>query len=364
VLTGQVGGAARPAVCHQRSQPGPGAGDVLVGQVGAGPGVERAQQVGDVLGGALRVVDRAVVGGVGGADVGVVAPRHDEHRPLVATDGQDHADVVAHPVPRHGQVDALGRGDRAGVGRLVQGPHVVGKHAPGVDDRCGGDREALAVGLRLHAVDDPSRCLGQAQGPHPVGRHGALVEHGGADHCQHQPGVVGRGVVIDVGAADLVGGQGGHVGDGLGGVDPLMELADAPAAGGVVGPHGGAQRARQLLGDQPVFGKQRQQKRLDVHQVRGVGQQPPALVQRLVHQRHVALLQVAQPAVHQLGALRRGARGKVAAVDQGGAQAPGSGVEGDAGAGDTAPDHHQVEVSGPQRLQRLGSLEGCLLAHH
>jgi hypothetical protein len=39
------------------------------------------------------------------------------------------------------------------------------------------------------------------------------------------------------------------------------------------------------------------------------------------------------------------------------------GVEGDPGTGDAAPDHHQVEVSGPQRLQRLGSLEGCLLAH-
>jgi hypothetical protein len=50
--------------------------------------------------------------------------------------------------------------------------------------------------------------------------------------------------------------------------------------------------------------------------VRGVAQQPLALAQRLVHQADVALLEVAQPAVDQLRALRRGARGEVVALDE------------------------------------------------
>ena len=45
----------------------------------------------------------------------------------------------------------------------------------------------------------------------------------------------------------------------------------------------------------------------------------------------------------QLRALRRRARGEVVALDERGAQAPGGGVEGHAGAGDAAADHEHVE---------------------
>ena len=62
-------------------------------------------------------------------------------------------------------------------------------------------------------------------------------------------------------------------------------------------------------------------------------QQALALAQRLVHEADVAVLQVAQPAVHQLRRLGRGARGEVVALDQRRAQAAGGGVEGHAGAG-------------------------------
>ena len=48
--------------------------------------------------------------------------------------------------------------------------------------------------------------------------------------------------------------------------------------------------------------------------------QPLAFVQRLVHQADVAVLQVAQAAVHELRALRRRAGGEVVALDQRGAQ--------------------------------------------
>ena len=62
-------------------------------------------------------------------------------------------------------------------------------------------------------------------------------------------------------------------------------------------------------------------------EMRGVLAQSLAFVQRLVDQPDLALLQVAQPTVDQLGALRRGARGEVVALDQRRAQPARGGVE-------------------------------------
>ena len=66
------------------------------------PGVEGAEQVVDVGGGALRVLERAVVVGVGRADVDPVAPGDDEHRAPVAGDRQDGGDVEGRPPGRAG----------------------------------------------------------------------------------------------------------------------------------------------------------------------------------------------------------------------------------------------------------------------
>ena len=105
VAAGQVGGAPAAGRLDERAQPGPRADDVVGGDVGRDGGVERAEQVVDVVGRALRVVERAVVVGVGGADVGVlegavgVAPRHDEEAALVPADRDDDGDVVADLAP-------------------------------------------------------------------------------------------------------------------------------------------------------------------------------------------------------------------------------------------------------------------------
>ena len=119
--------------------------------------VDRAQQVRDVFGGALRVVERAVVVGVGGADVGEVAPRHDEHRAPVLRHRDHRGDVVAHLRPRHGDVHALGGADRVGVACLRRArarcrttrrsrsrPFVRAPGSRAVDD----DPHALARGRR------------------------------------------------------------------------------------------------------------------------------------------------------------------------------------------------------------------------
>ena len=67
-----------------------------------------------------------------------------------------------------------------------------------------------------------------------------------------------------------------------------------------------------------------------VDEVRRVAQRDLALGERLVDEPELALLEVAQAAVHQLGRLRRRAGREVVALDQRGAQAAGGRVERDA----------------------------------
>ena len=99
------------------------------------------------------------------------------------------------------------------------------------------------------------------------------------------------------------------------------------------------------------------------HQVGGVGQQPLALGQGLGHESQLALAQVPQPAVDQLGRRRRRARGEVVPLDQGRRQPPGGGVEGHAGAGDPAADDQDVEAPPGQGGQGGGSIEPWSVRH-
>ncbi len=79
-----------------------------------------------------------------------------------------------------------------------------------------------------------------------------------------------------------------------------------------------------------------------VHQVRRVAAQDAALTQRLEHQRDVALAQVADAAVNQLGGAARGALGEVALLEQQRAIAARGGVDRDAEAGRAAADDDEI----------------------
>ena len=364
----QVGRAAALGVAHEGAQPGPCAQHVGPVERLGQRAVDGADQVVDVLGGALGVVDVAVVVGVGRADVGDRAlaadpavgagPRHDEDRPPVLGHGHDGGDVVAHLVPRDGDVDALGRPDGVGAAALLQRPHVVGPHAGGVDDDPGRDLDGAVAGVDERAGDAVARA------PQPghagvVDDDGAEVERRGPRHGQREPGVVGLGVVVEVGPGQAVV-ERGHVGAGRVPAQPPVPLADAQAAGEVVHPHGGPERPGHLLGDDALLaGEHRDEEGQDLDQVGGVAQQALALVQRLVDEAHVAVLQVAQPAVDELGRLGRRARGEVVPLDQRGAQAAGRGVERHAGAGDAAADDEHVEDAGAEEGEVVVAIEGA-----
>jgi hypothetical protein len=88
------------------------------------------------------------------------------------------------------------------------------------------------------------------------------------------------------------------------------------------------------------------------HDVRRALEQHLALLQRLAHQRELVVLQVAQPAVDQLGGRRRGVRGKIVLFAQHHAPAAAREVACNAAAIDAAADDQHVAVG--SRIGRLG----------
>ena len=121
----------------------------------------------------------------------------------------------------------------------------------------------------------------------------------------------------------------------------LAPLADPGRRHHVVEVEPGAERAAALL-----LAEGRDQERRRVDEVRRQVDHQLALEQRLADQPEVEVLQVAEPAVDHLRGAARGALRVVAALDQRHRVAARGGVERDAGAGDPAADHDDVELVG------------------
>ena len=192
----EVGGAFAARALDERAQAGPRAEDVGLGDRGRDRTVDRAQQVGDVVGRALRVVERTVVVGVGGADVGEVAPRHDEDRAAVLRHRDHRGDVVADLRPRHRDVHTLGRSDRVGMAALVEGAHVVGPHAGRVHDRSRPHQDLGAVGDARTPCTRPAR-PSRSRRPRRRSPRRRRARPRSGDR-EREPGVVGAGVVVEV----------------------------------------------------------------------------------------------------------------------------------------------------------------------
>ena len=76
--------------------------------------------------------------------------------------------------------------------------------------------------------------------------------------------------------------------------------------------------------------------------MRRVSQHVAALAQSVENQRQVHLLEIANPAMHELGAAAGGSLGEVGALDQQRAVAAGGGFNRGAQAGGSAADHRHV----------------------
>ncbi|MPM57096.1 hypothetical protein SDC9_103914 [bioreactor metagenome] len=268
-------------------------------------------------------------------------------------------------------MDAL-RGEDLEPALATEALGLLGPHPGRVDD-VAGPHPMGGAGLQVgeDRADDASVGVLQQLGELGAGGGQGAEAGGGAHQVDDQPGVVhpgvvepdrpAQGVLADAGE-ELLGTLARVVllqRDGLAvGADDGQCVVHADADG-AVGPldHRRTQRPEEGLG---------------LDQVRGRGgQQQAAFLEGLGDQLEVQLVEVAQPAVDELAGAARGALAPVAGLDDSGAQAPGRGIEGDPGAGDTSTDHEDVELLVRHRLEgRLTRLAGqpgtghCLLLGH
>ena len=226
----------------------------------------------------------------------------------------------------------------AGVGQAEQ---PVDPHAGGVDHVPGPDLVALVGEPVEHrrpgdvpgVVEDQALRLG-------VGQHRRAEAPGRPHHGQHQPGVVGPGVAVDVGVGAAGPVERGRQRDGLLRADPVVPADVAHPREDVVGRHAQA--------EQPALGGVGPHRVDEVHrpnQVRREAHQQLALADAFEHEAELVVLQVAQPAVDQLARLAAGAAGEVAHVDRDDAKPPACRVERDAGAGRAEADDEDVDLA-------------------
>jgi hypothetical protein len=90
----------------------------------------------------------------------------------------------------------------------------------------------------------------------------------------------------------------------------------------------------------PSIGRNDEGERLD--DPRGVAEEPSPLAEGLADEADLAVAEIADATVDQLGALRRGAFGEIRLLKQGGAVAPRRRVQGDGESGRPAPDHEEI----------------------
>ena len=190
VAAGGVVGVILPGCStEQRAQPGPGRHHVAAGHAGEQPG-HRGQDVVPVGVAHRRVVQVALVRGVGRAGVDPVLPRDDEDvPPVVRRRRRDHRRRGPYRAGGEHQMDALARPQlhAAGTGREFRDP--FGPYPGRVDHGPGPDLERLPGHLVGHRRPGHPALAEQAGHPRVVGQPGAGRVRG-PGHLDGQPGVV------------------------------------------------------------------------------------------------------------------------------------------------------------------------------
>ena len=233
---------------------------------------------------------------------------------------------------------ALARGDHlrgVGLGQMADG---IGECAGGVDDDLGADFEAFAGFLTSCQVTPwmmPSAPLWSCGDLRVVEQRGALLG-GGGDEIDEQPRVVELAVVVDDAAGEALGVDAGQA------LERFLlreELRGAEAV--FAGEHLVELEADAVEGAFPpgVAGDDERRVR---DEVRRVLAQEAALLQRLHHERDVALLEVAHAAVDELGRAAGGAFAEVVLLEQQRGVAARGGIDRDADAGGAAADDDDV----------------------
>ena len=192
-----------------------------------------------------------------------------------------------------------------------------------------------------------------------IADHADVVEErralfgGGLDQVDQQPGVVELAVVVDHSAAQAFGPDRRQPRQRLVPREDLRGSEPVLAGQDVVD-----------LQAQPVEGRlppvvAGHDERQVADQVRSILSKQPALLERLHHQRDVALLEVAHAAVHELGAPARGALAEVVLFEEHDVVSAARGIHGDADTGGTAADDDDV----PGRVALVESRQHVVATH-
>ena len=346
--------ARRP---HERPQPDPDRAHVLAPRRAREVAARLGEDEADVLRKGPGLVDDVGARRVGGAEDRLAHERHREQHAAVGRLRHQQRMRAGQEVPVDDQVHALTRRDhrrtRWRVGVAVHVAHRVDPDPGGVDDAARGE-PALAPGLDV-APDQPAHLAALA---HEADR-GAVVE-------QHRPALQRRARQRDREARVVeLAVPVAHAAHEPARVRARQQLeravraqplggAQAMAAGKrVVGLEADAVEARLP----PVVGRHHEAHAL--RQVRGIGEDRAALVQRLAHEADVALREVAHAAVHELSGARARALAEVVRLDENDGKAARRGVERDAEPGGAAADDRQVPRLGA-RLGEAGEQHGAI----
>ena len=233
-------------------------------------------------------------------------------------------------------VPRLGRSRMSGTSWPAHTPVALMTAGPGSLLRLAGAR----VG------EDGSGRRSASLDPHPGVHAGAVGDRRAGDR-EHQPGVVLELAVPGQDrATQALAAYDGSEGQRLGDADAArprqgLALGARREAQQVARP--GCRPARAPAWVRPIDGVSGQHHRQRADEVRSRGlHQDAALDGALVGHVDLAARQVAQAAVHELGAPPAGAVGDVVGVDRDHGEAAARGVEGDAGAGDAEADDEHV----------------------
>ena len=162
-----------------------------------------------------------------------------------------------------------------------------------LDDDAGADRELRITGVDHRAVDLPVGVAGERRDAAAVGDD-CPVPRRGADDGEREAGIVGGGVVVEVGRSEPLARHRRQVSERGIAAEPPVQLADPPAAGQVVHPHRRAEAAGDLARDDAVLGEDRDHERNDSNEVGGVLEKTLTFVERLVDEADVTVLEVPQ----------------------------------------------------------------------
>ena len=330
------GFAAFAGFSHQGALAGEDAEDVfalgVAGEVAGGVAEDEA----DFLVEGAGFEFGSIHGGVGGADEDFAVPGDDEEDAAVVGVGDHDGGVALEEVAVEDEVDALAGLDGAGGGGFVHEADLVGEDAGGVDDDAGLEFVGFA-GLVVDGGDaiDHDAVLGDAGDADVVEEDGAVVG-GGLGEGDGEAGVVELAVEVLDAAEEFLGfdigdaGEGGVAGEDLGG-------GEIEAAGeGVVDFQADAEEGA----FPPLVAGDDEGEVVD--DLGGVAVEEAALAEGFQDEGDVALFEITDAAVDELGTAAGGALGEVVGFEQERAQAAGGGIDGDTEAGGSAADDDDV----------------------